>query len=102
MTTSIEALLSYAEVDKDRGWSGSYFAHSTDITDRLLRSEPKITDLLSQYDELQPSYVRVSELKDEAGEFPDLYTEADELQADLNESARDILDLIVKLLREES
>lgn len=58
-----------------------------------------IPQILADYDEFHPKYDRVVELKQEAETYPDMYAEADELEADLNEHARDLLESAVDTIR---
>lgn len=69
-------------------------------SDPAVDTSGELADVLSAYDGLQSGYERVSRLKVLAGTYPDYYRKADELNADLNETAAILLDRAVRLIKQ--
>jgi hypothetical protein len=80
---------------------GSWSPPLTESTsDPAADATGELTEVLSAYEVLQSGYERVSRLKMLAGTYPDYYRKADEVAADLNETAADLLDRAVRLLKQ--
>ena len=100
MSKSILALINELEPVRV-GYEHLSLGGERDLAELFRENRESLTGILAQYDALNSGYDRVAELKKQAESNSFLYAEADEIQADLNEDAYDVLYQLVHLLRKE-